>query len=1856
MAYWDLSSVADSYSAELHIYNIPNDHSQITHYQKNFQTNDDTGELMLDINKDGLCLYLIDDYIGLFNPSGDDISYTPTGIQYNASISYVAIGSNYGYVKTMKTNSSVSEIHYFSVNDALTNNEIFMEVLGVSDLAYQAVISVYDDVFVIGNMFADSVNGNVSIYKESNLLEPPTVFSISYSQTAFGYQIHTGKDQIVVRSFFSKEIPGSNNSSIPFVIYEKSADGTYFEKYTSYTDNLSQVFTTKTFNNSSFFVTITYDNGVDDKRIKIHNTNNDQEVSTVFFDGESNNKSFDLSNDPLNDSRRDIALNSSFLFVRMQDYIYVFLYGASYSIPNSSIGFLPISNSFNEYIYNKKNNFTNLQSGSFFFTLDFSSNFFNPHKVCVSVNYQNAINEINNFNSITITKYDISDIPTSVTYYDNMNQVSHTYEDNDNSFVSQYTKEFYLQSSPDGSYNKFDIFFNNTAHINELEFILFTDSISFSEPEPESESDFEPEPASQSYPIYNMPTYSCVHDSDPGRTLIVPENGLIKVATRQWSRSTGLGVNPSYCPPETRSVISHIDKIKEAHKRNVKQGTNMNKLTKKRELAKYSSSTVSKRVTNNLSMLRNENKEHLLAFGAPRRFNKGSKSYNGIDRNNLKHNYTEYTISDSVTSYNANNLLFNLSFNKISPLKRTIFNKKAPNALFDNQIYSLYNSNNINNSNNSNNSKKRNLDLIALMNSLLSTVPPPYQSVDNEPEPLVIETPFATFSVYVTFLDNVFKLIINNFGNGFFYNDKIYRFDVSHYTNYGHTIKFNKEDSFSQENDYEIVREGIPGTVGSFIQIKPVNVVNDVLYVYTELGGASSGSFYNPISILPNTELPYSYTTITVTVELVTNIGFMFVFDNKDSNILYMNQQFKFDVSNPTNAGYYLKFSKDSTSRVSYNTISIGTPGTENACVYFFSPNASDTHLVYAFDEAKGYSVGDLYNPISISMTPVYRTLTQQRDFQGTSFALSENNNLIMITSNTTWEIYNISDDTTSSFEIDVGLSVRNAYIDNSHTLISCMSNFGLYVVKKYSTLDGTLLDVCDSNEEGFGDSIIKFNNQYIISSHNNNTVHVFDMNLNSITIISYDEGGEFGKTLTSNNDFLFVGAPSHNNFRGSILCYDKDLTHIQTLTYTDAINFGRSISVNYLNMLVVGGLNYIYEYVYDGTLFYQKQFLFLPEFTQYEIGDSGYVSENFGYQVKISASGQYIYVSNIFLENRSGVVYVYENLFNQRIQIQKIKNNTFIQNEQFGNKIIANNDFLLIANRDTSGILFPFNEAENAVTAPTAFDLILDTSQNVFIEFDLSANDVGVTFILTSLPQNGIIYHKNNAIIIEDGGTYSLTDESLLFYPGFDFYGNISFTYMVQKIVNSNIATVSIDVAQHVTNVGGSGSGTCNVVTPAPAPVVEPDLYGDFAGYVNIERPPSVITFNVPHTGDEGVVINYFDNSFVSSTQPEDYFDHMAFKLDSNTKITEFTLEEFTVETFGTENAMFVILLQKDEGYRDISDISYNGYTFSNNLGNNIIEKELETYSIANTQFDLNINLSDYEIGPGNYNILLYLKNAKEYRNVHYKFKVITDLGIPNEVKRSLGKILYKPTSIEGINSNVNIDVIEIWATAPENIPLPSIDITVTKSITIFYNLLDKYVVNFTMKNTRKSLMESIQLYRDSSFDSISDLFVITPSYEFNPNNSFSTNISNIIQAAAVASGNNDNNELTYFSEETKGVQISQEEYNILINYASSLQNTIEGISNGIKYWKQTNDLIITINEYKISYEILNDTGKLYQYIKDKNPNNFVSGLTTIPNLHVEPKLKEHVEQYYIRYGWPEGFIFDEMLMAQIISESNPI
>ena len=65
---------------------------------------------------------------------------------------------------------------------------------------------------------------------------------------------------------------------------------------------------------------------------------------------------------------------------------------------------------------------------------------------------------------------------------------------------------------------------------------------------------------------------------------------------------------------------------------------------------------------------------------------------------------------------------------------------------------------------------------------------------------------------------------------------------------------------------------------------------------------------------------------------------------------------------------------------------------------------------------------------------------------------------------------------------------------------------------------------------------------------------------------------------------------------------------------------------------------------------------------------------------------------------------------------------------------------------------------------SPVAYDLTFDTSQNVYIEFDLSADDVDVSYIISSVPQNGILYQNYNAILMNDDDSRTLTNKSLLF------------------------------------------------------------------------------------------------------------------------------------------------------------------------------------------------------------------------------------------------------------------------------------------------------------------------------------------------------------------------------------------------------------------------------------------------------------------------------------------------------------
>ena len=130
---------------------------------------------------------------------------------------------------------------------------------------------------------------------------------------------------------------------------------------------------------------------------------------------------------------------------------------------------------------------------------------------------------------------------------------------------------------------------------------------------------------------------------------------------------------------------------------------------------------------------------------------------------------------------NTSKLLYNSQEKKIFfPLKRDVFFRQT--AL---------------NKNGNQSSTNKFQELLSSLNGI-----PDY--IKNDGQQKESENVFAVFSVYVTFLDGKFKLIINNFGNGFFYTDKIYQFDLSHYTNFGHVLEFARNESLNK--NYQVVK------------------------------------------------------------------------------------------------------------------------------------------------------------------------------------------------------------------------------------------------------------------------------------------------------------------------------------------------------------------------------------------------------------------------------------------------------------------------------------------------------------------------------------------------------------------------------------------------------------------------------------------------------------------------------------------------------------------------------------------------------------------------------------------------------------------------------------------------------------------------------------------------------------------------------------------------------------------------------------------------------------------------------------------------------------------------------------------
>ena len=105
------------------------------------------------------------------------------------------------------------------------------------------------------------------------------------------------------------------------------------------------------------------------------------------------------------------------------------------------------------------------------------------------------------------------------------------------------------------------------------------------------------------------------------------------------------------------------------------------------------------------------------------------------------------------------------------------------------------------------------------------------------------------------------------------------------------------------------------------------------------------------------------YTNITVTV----NSDSKFLFNNSTTkpNLEY-DKNYKFDVSDPSNENYKLRFSNSNSTNV-YNSIGYGTPGTTDAFVTFTPGNFTEQN-VYVFDSSNNdLNIGSLYNPMSIN-------------------------------------------------------------------------------------------------------------------------------------------------------------------------------------------------------------------------------------------------------------------------------------------------------------------------------------------------------------------------------------------------------------------------------------------------------------------------------------------------------------------------------------------------------------------------------------------------------------------------------------------------------------------------------------------------------------------------------------------------------------------------------------------------------------------------------------------------------------------------------------------------------------------------
>ena len=209
--------------------------------------------------------------------------------------------------------------------------------------------------------------------------------------------------------------------------------------------------------------------------------------------------------------------------------------------------------------------------------------------------------------------------------------------------------------------------------------------------------------------------------------------------------------------------------------------------------------------------------------------------------------------------------------------------------------------------------------------------------------------------------------------------------------------------------------------------------------------------------------------------------------------------------------------------KYSYNTVAFGTPGTPNACVYFYTANSVN---IYPYCEENGYEIGSLYNKIYVSDvcsnilsfvdqldSTSFNKPIENNDKFGYKTSIS-NNTLLIGTQNNYVIHYNISNDVNIVFDnnnlydanniltqysnniTDYGINVYN---DNTKLLITCkITSDNTRIVLHYiqDNNNWILNNSYKSSEvdDKYGESIVRFNTKYIVGAYESDKIYIHDI------------------------------------------------------------------------------------------------------------------------------------------------------------------------------------------------------------------------------------------------------------------------------------------------------------------------------------------------------------------------------------------------------------------------------------------------------------------------------------------------------------------------------------------------------------------------------------------------------------------------------------------------------------------------------------------------------------------------------------------------------------------------------------------